>query len=93
MAALSSRWLSRPEHHSALRPESGRFYLDRGNTDCASTTPPQHVQKFGKPGSVKGARSTLEKDVIFRSRRDIVGEAGLRRALDSVGERRHTGFH
>src|SRR5215469_5260915 len=53
---------------------------------------PQHVQELDDTRPVEGARPTLEEDVIFRPRRDLAGEAGLRRALDSVGEWRHTGF-
>src|SRR6185437_6172448 len=42
----------------------------------------QHVQKLGDSRPVKGARPALQKYVILGPGRDLVGEAGLRRALD-----------
>src|SRR6516225_11929201 len=53
---------------------------------------PQHMQELGHTCPVEGARPALEEDVILGPRRDIVGEAGLRRAFDSIGEWRHAGL-
>jgi hypothetical protein len=50
------------------------------------------MKELGDTRPVEGARPALEEDVILRPRRDIVREAGLRRALDRVSERRHSGF-
>jgi len=53
---------------------------------------PQHVQELGDACPIEGAGPALEEDVILGPRRDLVGEAGFCRALDSVGERRHAGL-
>jgi hypothetical protein len=45
---------------------------------------PQHVQQLGHARPVERARPALEENIILGPRRDLVGEAGLCRALDSV---------
>jgi hypothetical protein len=41
---------------------------------------PQHVQQFGDPRPIEGARPALQEDVV--------GEVGLYRSLDRIGARR-----
>src|SRR5205814_633128 len=48
----------------------------------------QRAQELGHAGAVEGAGATLEVDVVRGPGRDLVGEAGVGRALDAVGEGR-----
>src|ERR1700730_15050050 len=53
---------------------------------------PQHVHELGDARAVKGARPALEEDVILGPRSDLVGEAGLCRTFNGVGEGWHAGL-
>src|SRR5262249_5738777 len=49
----------------------------------------EQPEQLGRAGAVEGARPALEVDVVLRPRCDLVGEAGVGRTLDAVGEGRH----